>query len=283
MEYHLSSPLKLNLTLRITGQRPDGFHNLDSLFFRFAGHETMTVRFPAPGKTDLVRVYNYPLSGQNIIFKVLDELREEGFPDIPLEIDLYKSVPPGTGLGSGSGNAAALIEWARRFVCPGMLEGMESLIGADVPFLCKPLSLARVRGIGDSIEPVAVHLPVSGCVMIPKWRSSTSSAYKALDNELKGQWLPEKQVAVETERVLSGLAAGKRVGLLPNDFIPGLLKIHPEYVTLFGLLEGSGALAWGLSGSGSAVFALYAKEDRDANIGKYLNESPGIERILFWE
>jgi 4-diphosphocytidyl-2-C-methyl-D-erythritol kinase len=253
------------------------------LFFRFAGHETMTVRFPAPGKTDLVRVYNYALSGQNIIFKVLQELRERGFPDTPLEIDLYKSVPPGTGLGSGSGNAAALIGWARRFVFPGILEGMESLIGADVPFLCKPISFARVRGIGDSIEPVAAHLPVCGCVMIPKWRCSTSEAYKALDNELRGQWLTEKQVAVETERVLSGLAAGKRVGLLPNDFIPGLVKIHPEYVTLFGLLEESGALAWGLSGSGSALFALYAKEDRDAKAGKYLSKSPGIERILFWE
>jgi len=283
MECHLSSPLKLNLTLRVTGQRPGGFHNLDSLFFRFQGHETMTVRFPAPGKTDLVRVYNYAVNGQNIIFKVLDALRKEGFPDIPVEIDIDKAVPPGTGLGSGSGNAAALIGWARRFVCPGILEDMEGSIGADVPFLCNPFGLARVRGIGEKIKPVSVHLPVSGCVMIPRWRSGTTEAYRALDKEMKGNWLAEKQVEAETERILAGLASGEKVGLLPNDFIPGLVKAHPEYGNIFSILEGSGALAWGLSGSGSAVFALYAKKNRDADDGKDLYKAPGIERILFWE
>lgn len=283
LEYLIPSPLKLNLTLRITGRQANGLHRLNSLFWRFHGHESILVRFPAPGGEDLVRVYNYVINGQNIILNVLNDLRSHGFPNIPLEIDINKAVPPGTGLGSGSGNAAALIRWARRVFSSDILKGLESNIGADIPFLAGHASLARVRGIGDIIEPVDASLPFSACVMIPKWRSNTGEAYRSVDDEMNGCWMQDEDAFNESERILTALAANERVGLLPNDFIPSLAQLHPEYDALFGILERSRALAWGLSGSGSALFALLPKRNHLKELGTKVANAPGIERILFWE
>lgn len=283
MEYLIPSPIKINLTLRITGRQANGFHNLNSLFWRFHGHESILVRFPAPGGEDIVRVYNYAINGQNITLKVLNALRQRGFPAIPLEIDINKAIPPGTGLGAGSGNAAALIGWARRVFSRGILEGLESNIGADVPFLSGPASLARVRGIGDKVEPVDVNLPLSACVMIPKWRSNTGEAYRSVDDGMNGCWLSDTEAFEESEEILAALAAKDRIGLLPNDFLPSLVQLHPEYKHLFRILEGSSALAWGISGSGSALFALFPKRNHLEELGAKIADAPGIERILFWE
>jgi 4-diphosphocytidyl-2-C-methyl-D-erythritol kinase len=250
---------------------------------RFQGHESILVRYPVSGETDIVRVYNYVINGQNIVLKVLKALREQGFPPTPLEIDINKTIPPGTGLGAGSGNAAALIVWARSVYSREILKGTESSIGADIPFLAGHASLARVRGIGDKVEPVGMNLSFSACVLIPKWRSNTREAYRSVDERMNGCWLSDVEAFEESEGVLAALAAKERIGLLPNDFLPGLLELHPEYKTLFGILEGSNALAWGLSGSGSALFALFAKGNHFEELGTKIADAQGIERILFWE
>ena len=283
MEYLLPSPLKINLTLRITGRRPDGFHDLYSVFLRLDGHESILIRLPAPGGDDIIRVYNYAITGQNIIIHTLESLRMHGFPSTPIEVEINKAVPPGTGLGGGSGNAAALVCWAREVYDPFLLKGLETTIGADVPFFCNRHALALAQGSGDRLEPLAAQLPVSVCVLIPKWRSDTGNAYRMVDRSMRGNWHTETQAADEAEGILSGLAAGERMGLLPNDFIPGLVQLHPAYETLFRILEGTRALAWGLSGSGSAVFGLYPKGTPKQNLADEIVEFPGIERILFWE
>lgn len=283
MEYVLPSPLKLNLTLRITGRLANGFHELNSLFLRFQGHESLLVRFPVSGESDIVRVYNYVINGQNIVLKALNALREQGFPATPLEIDINKTIPPGTGLGAGSGNAAALIGWARHVYSRDILKGKESSIGADIPFLAGQASLARVRGIGDKVEPAGMDLSFSACVLIPKWRSNTREVYRSVDERLNGCRLSDAEASEESEGILAALAAKERIGLLPNDFLPGLFELHPEYEALFGILEESNALAWGLSGSGSAFFALFAKGKHFEELGTKIADAQGVERILFWE
>lgn len=283
MEYLIPSPLKINLTLRVTGKKSDGLHSLHSLFYRIDGPESLLVRLPSPLGRDLVRVYNCEIKGENIIFKVLDALRNRGMAGIPLEIEINKAVPPGTGLGAGSGNAAAMIDWARRFLGARTEEGFERTIGSDVPFLCSRYPLAQVGGTGERLVPVKRELPVSGCLLIPAWRSETAEAYRAIDAKPGRNWITDEQATEESGEILSDLASGSKVGLLPNDFLTVLDHYRREYEILFGLLEKTGALAWGLSGSGSALFALYAKGKCDFAVSPELAGAPGIERILFWE
>jgi len=283
MEYLLSSPLKLNLTLRITGQKENGLHELQSIFFRVGGPEFLLIRTPSPTAKDRIMVYNCVIKNENIIDKALKRLRKANLASQSVEIELYKAIPPGTGLGAGSGNAAALIEWAKRTFGGPEVFGFEKEIGADVPFLCGSAPIARVGGMGERLEPIPGTFRLSGLVLIPCWRSETAQAYREIDRKAAGCWTPEEKAIDESERVLSLLASGQKAGLLPNDFLDVLLERHSEYYEIFGLAEKAGALAWGLSGSGSAAFALFPPDADCAGCGEMLAHAAGVERIIFWE
>lgn len=283
MEYLLSSPLKLNLTLRITGRKENGLHELQSVFFRIEGPETLLVRTPSPAARDRIAVYNCVIKNENIIDKALKLLRKANLARQPVEIELYKAIPPGTGLGAGSGNAAALVEWARRTFGGPKMFGFEKEIGADVPFLCSSIDIARVGGVGEKLDPIPGTFRFSGLVLIPAWRSDTGKAYLEIDRKAAGRWMPEEKAIEESETVLSLLASGRKAGLLPNDFLGVLLERHNEYDEFFSLVEKAGALAWGLSGSGSAAFALFPHKADCRGCGTMLAQAKGIERIFYWE
>lgn len=283
MEWIVRSPVKLNLTLRVIGKRPEGYHDLQSTFLRLEGPETIVIRERPNEKEDLVRVYNYPIFGENIMVKTLRELRRHGLPENPFEIDLFKQIPPGTGLGAGSGNSAALVEWARRYISPGILKGKEGELGGDVPFLSSGERMATVGGLGDIVVPLSGEFPFWACVIVPKWRSNTGIAYRRLDEFSRGRWLTEEEALEESRQIRLDLVRGKRVGLLPNDFLEVVSRFEPGYRVLLKELEKSGALAWGLSGSGSALFALIPGQVPMRGFQVGMEPNPLIERIYFWE
>lgn len=283
MEYVLSSPLKLNLTLRITGRNENGFHELQSVFLRIRGPETLLVRIPSATAKDRITVYNCVIKNENTIDKAVKHLREANLLPSSVEIELFKAIPPGTGLGAGSGNAATLVEWAKRSFGRLGMYGFEKEIGADVPFLCGSTDIARVGGIGESLEPLPADFRFCGFVLIPAWRSDTAQAYREIDRKVAARWMPEKNAIEEIETVLTSLAAGEKIGLLPNDFLTILLEKHDEYREIFALAEKAGALAWGVSGSGSAVFALFPAGESGNVCSEILTHTRGIERIFYWE
>jgi len=283
MEYVIPSHLKLNLTLRVMGKRSDGLHDLYSLFLLLRGAESLVIHAPAPGGKDLVRVYNYPVNGQNIVLKVLCLLRSLGLDPGPLEIEILKSVPPETGLGAGSGNGAALIGWARNALGIDFPRSVERKIGSDIPFFCSGAEMGRVTKAGEMVEGLGKGLPLSTLVLVPGWRSETAAAYRTLDEEAGRVPVAEKEAAEECDSILASLASGEKIGILPNDFTRVLVKAHEEYKQYFCRFEDSGALAWGISGSGSAAFALYARCPSSRDVAGLFAGEPGIERILFWE
>ena len=88
-----------------------------------------------------------PLEGENIVAKALRIARENGFKVPYLNVKIHKSIMPGSGLGAGSGNAAAVLWWLGA-------QKLAAKVGADVPFLVSGLNLASVSGIGEHIEPL---------------------------------------------------------------------------------------------------------------------------------
>ncbi|MBQ7592844.1 MAG: 4-diphosphocytidyl-2C-methyl-D-erythritol kinase [Synergistaceae bacterium] len=234
---------KLNLTLRVMGKRPDGYHNLVSTFMKIPSGDVLYLSDSTAG-IDIVNA-NIPLKGENIVAKALRIARAEGFKIPPLNVKIHKSVPPGSGLGAGSGNAAAVLQ----------LFGAEKVaakVGADVPFLCSGLNMAMVSGIGDHIEKVRTQM-VHGVIAIPDWETETARAYKELD--AIGYEIGIMLARTEMRDIYYA-NAGKRVGLLPNDFLKVLIPKHPKYNELFSMFDKGGADAWGVSGSGSAAFAV---------------------------
>ena len=246
---------KVNITLRVTGVRSDGYHNIYSLFYRVNASEKLHISV-SDKDHDTVHSEGILIKGENIISKALRIVREYGL-NIPfLDISVYKTIPPGTGLGGGSGNAGAILG----FIGANLPLDVISKIGADVPFFYKKHEAAIVHGIGDKIDPVN-KLRLNITVIIPKWNSGTGNAYKLLDMHWLyqgGYPFGENEAKEELDKIYSLLSSNKFAGLLPNDFTPVLVEGNSLYEKFFKIFCDAGAVAWGITGSGAAMFALYS-------------------------
>ncbi|MGI6076153.1 MAG: 4-(cytidine 5'-diphospho)-2-C-methyl-D-erythritol kinase [Pyramidobacter sp.] len=269
---------KVNLTLRITGKLPSGYHSLCSVFMRVGPTDYLTI---SEAEEDNVRVkfkgIPADLPGRNILLRALDELRENGAALPPLEMCLEKSVPPGTGLGCGSGDAAGLLQLlAQRGVS---VDDCARRIGSDVPFLLDGRALALVTGRGENIDFLGGSLDLKTAVVIPRWRCSTAEMYGRADEFYESGWPMDSRGAKdEARRLVRRLRKREFCGLLPNDFAPPLMKDRSEYGELFEAFAARNALAWGITGSGSAAFALW---DRESFCGTVL-PFPWIENVLIF-
>ncbi len=283
--YSVQSDAKINLTLRITGVLPSGYHSLVSLFLRLPSAELLTIStLEEDNVKDIVTTRNMQIEGENILEKALRVLRREKMCLSPFKIEVKKNLPPGTGLGGGSGNAAAFLSWVEKYYGIKISTGLASQIGADVPFLLSASSLALVQEIGDqcTLWPALPSFLV--VTAIPKWRVATAEAYAGLDSfyEKQGGFpLNTSECLDEIHGIYEKLAQKKRVGFLPNDFSPWLLKRHPEYEDFFRFSEEQKALAYGFSGSGSSVFALFDPVKLQVRLSRFENFN-WVEQILLW-
>ena len=253
---------KINLSLRVVGRLRSGYHELCSIFFKIGPVDCLTIN---ESVEDNVRVIfsrtKSGIQGRNILLKTLDKIRAAGIAIPPLDMRLEKRVPPGTGLGSGSGDAAALLDYLVSAGYP--VERFAAEIGADVPFLLSRAPVALARGAGEKLAPLqALSARWRVVVVIPAWRCVTADMFVRLDEYFHDEWKSTSERArSEACQVFDRLVRGEFCGLLPNDFSDLLLREHGEYRALFTDFYRTGAIAWGISGSGSSAFALWNKDD----------------------
>lgn len=260
MEHMIASWGKVNVTLRVTGRRSDGYHALHSAFFRVGPLETLRLRVrhgQDMGDTLFLRS-EVPVVGENLVLRALALLRRHngGLPFF--EVELSKQIPPGSGLGAGSGNAAAILSWGRRQGLGVPEDGAVVALGADVPFLASACSAGCGEGVGEQLtffSPPALQV----ALVVPRWSCATGPAFAALDRETSREWSSLEDARQESDGLLRALASGASVGLLPNDFCPALCAEHGEYEEFFAHMRRQGALGWGISGSGSSAFALFPR------------------------
>ena len=263
MRIILPSFAKINLTLRVINKRPDGYHNIVSTFLKIPSGDVLYIS-ESTANIDVVNA-NIPLKGENIVLKALRVARENGFKIPYLNVKIHKSIPPGSGLGAGSGNAAAVLWWLGA-------EKVAAKVGADVPFLCSGFDMAIVSGIGEHIEKSKSSKP-HGVIAIPDWQTDTKKAYEELDTIGYGV---DTLLARTEMRDMYHANAGKKVGLLPNDFLKVLMKTHPKYKELFSIFENAGADAWGVTGSGSSAFGVF-------NVAPKIIKWPGyVKNVLYF-
>jgi len=282
-ECNLPSPAKVNITLRIVSKRANGYHDLVSTFIRIDGVEEISIKFrdTCDGK-DVVQAYNIRIDGENLINSTLSFLRKRNLPIPPLEVKVWKQIPPGSGLGGGSGNAASILHWAKSRWGGDVTPMETSAIGADVPFLFSGYRAALVRKIGDDFTPIESLEGYAFLFLIPNWRVPTTYAFSKLDQHYTSSgWPMDEGAAIdETLELLNRLKRGDRVGLLPNDFLPALAEHSNAYEEIFRSVENTGALAWGLSGSGSAAFAIFKGSCEAQRSKQKLSSCRLIDRIM---
>jgi 4-diphosphocytidyl-2-C-methyl-D-erythritol kinase len=249
------SAAKLNLSLRVTAKREDGYHEIVSLFLRLPSVETLSIA--RAEDADAVRVRGLEVEGENIVSRALRSARSEGF-DIPfLDVEITKTLYPGSGLGAGSGNGAAVLSWLAEGNGDPAWRNAAQRTGADVPFLFSGYALALASGTGEILEPLE-PFELYAVVAFPDWSVGTENAYVWLDRWYNGAYVLSAAAArAEADRLCRKIRKKERIGLLPNDFSPLLMDKFPDYDKLFGVFDGGGAFAWGITGSGGAAFALF--------------------------
>jgi 4-diphosphocytidyl-2-C-methyl-D-erythritol kinase len=253
---------KLNLTLRVLGTRPDGYHQLRTVFQSLALHDTLIVR-AAPGPFAIeCDDPACPIDRRNLVWKAADRLwRRLGNRGAiaGVRIRITKRIPMQAGLGGGSSDAAvtlaALAAWWRAGLTGAELGAIAGELGADVPFFLEggtALGLER----GDLIFPMPDCQPSWIVLVLPAFGVSTGDAFTWWDERVIanprqiGRSRPDPQIAGLQ------LPAGEWV----NDLEAPVAARHPVIRRLTGRLSRAGAAYTAMSGSGSAVFGLFETE-----------------------
>jgi 4-diphosphocytidyl-2-C-methyl-D-erythritol kinase len=243
---------KINLGIEIVGKRPDGYHDIRTLFQTITLADEIRVE-PAPeGVLNLAgddRAVAWDET--NLVHRAARLLQERTGAASGARITVSKSVPAGRGLGGGSSNAAATllalnVLWELGLDA-GALASLARGLGADVPFFLKG-GLCLGEGIGDRLTPLPDLPPVSCLLVFPPFPISTASIYAGVDPTLTS---PGKVSKIE--RFLES----RDFGLLENDLERVIFRAHPELERWKSFFRDAGALLAQVSGSGSAVYGLF--------------------------
>lgn len=262
----LSAPAKVNLGLRITGLRDDGYHLIDSWFVPLDLADRVQLRLHEAVATDVVlalsgdRVDGTPATDDNLAVRAARRFLERVHPAARVEIRLEKRIPAGAGLGGGSSDAGAVLrglhDWFPDALAPGELFELALGLGADVPFFLDPRP-CRVRGIGEQIEPLAGLPALPLLVLSPGISLATADVYAAWDAR-EGSLTQNPVRPTMPSGFNTGFDAGTLERLLENDLESPAVRLCPPIASLQEQLRSLGALAVGMSGSGSAVFGVFS-------------------------
>ena len=248
---------KINLGLNIVEKRPDGYHNLETIFYPINLQDALEVtQLDGEGEYALT-LSGTPIEGdpdQNLVVKTYRLLKKD-FPDIPaIDIHMYKHIPTGAGLGGGSADAAFMIKLLNEKFKLGLsIEKMEeyaATLGADCAFFIrnKPVFAS---GIGNIFEPIQLSLKGYYLVLVkPDIFVSTKDAFSLIQPMKPSQSLREiVRMPVETWRAT-----------MKNDFENSVFQKYPEIAAIKDKLYDMGAIYASMSGSGSSVYGIFREQ-----------------------
>jgi 4-diphosphocytidyl-2-C-methyl-D-erythritol kinase len=247
---------KINLFLRVVGRRSDGYHELDSIFLPIALADEVRLELRTPGERSVRLLCDAPGLGDeasNLASRAARAFLDEFKIDASVQIQLEKRIPVGAGLGGGSSDAGAVLRMMSRLAridAPSRLGAIAVKLGADVPFFLDPKP-ARVGGIGEVIEPLSNFPAMPLVLAIPPFGIATASVFKGLKPENWSGRAPDADVTAASRGEITRAIAA-------NDLAVVAEREHREIAELRALLISLGARASQMTGSGSAVFAVFA-------------------------
>lgn len=255
---------KINLGLSITGKRPDGYHNLETIFYPIPFVDALEVieDNSANNQQEQVKKANsltftatgikIPGSGTDNLCVKAYRLLKAAFPILPpVKMHLHKTIPMGAGLGGGSSNGAATLQllnqkFGLNLTNPQLI-GYALQLGSDCPFfiLNQPCFAA---GRGELLDPVPINLNGYYLVIInPGIHISTREAFQNIT----------PTTPVLDLKTISSLPVNSWKEILTNDFEAGVFKLHPVLATIKTSLYQSGALYASMTGTGSTIYGIF--------------------------
>jgi 4-diphosphocytidyl-2-C-methyl-D-erythritol kinase len=261
----VTTPAKINLFLRVLAARPDGYHDIETLFQAIDLYDELIIEettgescLVVPGRPDLE-------TEANLIMRAARWIEKKTGQSLPVKVELIKRIPVAAGLGGGSSDAAATLVGIRSLF--GLDLGDDDLrqgavaLGADVPFFLRGGS-AVGEGIGELLTPVNLPMNYSVLLVCPAFSVSTGVIFREFSKILTGEgregrlW-PRLQQAARVE------------DLLHNDLQSVTESMHPELAGIRQLMHDAGLKATLMSGSGPTLFGITAPDEVD-NIKRHM-------------
>jgi 4-diphosphocytidyl-2-C-methyl-D-erythritol kinase len=236
---------KINWSLRITGKRADGFHDLETLFQTISLHDTLTFE-DSDQLTLTCDDPSIPVDGRNLVLRAARAVGKTA------SIALHKEIPAGGGLGGGSSDAAATL----------IALGKPSLeialtLGSDVPFFLTG-GTAYATGRGEILTPLPRVAGIPLLLLIPRQRVSTARAFGMLRTFSPPLGIDRYRAMIDDELL-------SHASELVNDFEEPIFAMLPALRTLKTQLYEAGAAWAAMSGSGSTIVGAFRDtEDRDS-------------------
>ncbi len=249
---------KINIGLQVVGKRPDGYHLLESCFYPIPLKDCLEILPNEELQDDKLLVYGADNLGNlqdNLVLRAVRLLRENY--DFPyLEIYLYKHIPSGAGMGGGSADASFTLKAVNDLFALGLtdkeLKAYALKLGADCPFFINNRP-SLGEGIGEILSPInGLSLEQYNLVIVkPDVHISTADAFRGLKNI----GLKEHSVF----EIIKGEPKTWKSSLF-NDFEESIFPLYPSLGTIKDKLYEIGAIYASMTGSGSAIFALFEGE-----------------------
>ena len=252
---------KVNLELRVLGHRPDGYHELRTVFQTISLADTIDIAFTRARRTSISVTADVEIPGGNIMERAaalaLDAMGTAG----RVEMRLKKRIPMGAGLGGGSSDAAAVLlalpVLAGKILAPARLLELAAELGSDVPFFLLG-GTAVGLGRGTEIYPLPDRPAGYVALIAPGIHVSTAEAYRDLGRPELTSGAAQSIISVFQSSVWEqGQCPAESLG--HNDFEVVVFEKHPRLRAFKRQLERLGATPAMLSGSGSALFGVFGE------------------------
>ena len=277
------APAKINLSLLITGKRPDGFHGIETIMAKIDWFDEILIQHSSKTGIDVTSKGPYwaPQGKENLIYTACELLLAHCGIESNLRLTLTKNIPAGSGLGSASSDAAACLLGVNHLLNFGVskstLKQLAAKLGSDVAFfLDGPLSLCT--GKGEKIEKIEKKFDFLTILITPNVSVSTKTVYINYkhDDDKYRNW----------KRKINSLLEKNKIDLIPkicaNMLQTSCFELHQDLAELKNKVESLGIRPLCLSGSGSAMYSIVEYNDRK-NAEKYqceLMEKFGFKSVI---
>ena len=271
---------KINLSLRILGKRPDGYHEIETVLQTVSLHDSLN--FAATSSPEITFSCDdaaIPQNASNLVVKAAEALRKRYDVKVGARIQLEKRIPVQGGLGGGSSNAAVtLLALARLWELPATLGDLLQIggtLGADVPFFLNG-GCVLATGIGTTLTTLP-NLPQQRILIVaPRAKVATANAYQALQAPALTTVNPVSILASSrTQSIFSDSEQWPLCDHLENDFERVIFDMEPEIRRVKEALMQAGARCSLLAGSGSNVFGIFENDDVLSVAAKKLHNEGG--------
>jgi 4-diphosphocytidyl-2-C-methyl-D-erythritol kinase len=248
----LKSFAKINLGLEVLGKRPDGYHEIRTLFQAVDLHDVLEL---SPLGSGSIRLEgddpSIPWDGRNLIYKAALLLRERTGAVAGVRIRVSKRIPAGAGLGGGSSNAAVALHGLNLFWGLGLdkktLADLAGRLGSDVTYFLEG-GLCLGRGRGEAVLPLDDLPRTHGVIVLPPVVSLTAEVYRNYQPILTSE---------DKDSKISRFLQSRELGSLENSLERTVFRLYPQLQDIKRFFQSRGAVLSLVSGSGSAVFGLF--------------------------